>query len=307
MVDGSMNSLLREHVLVALARGEDDFETVVADGLELLDGEAGRSAVDTAARAGFAAYREEQRGWNGELLDSERLLAAFRDLDLDGVVARADFTCCQSCGMTEIADEAPAPSGGYVFCHRQDVDAAARGEGLFLSYGTLADDVDAAEIGRRVVKALRSRGLTVDWDGEITSRIHLPLTWRRRRYAHLALAPGLPDPDDGALQVTYCDYTRGRQEDDPVAMSFEAFRGLLFELVPSSDNFVTCQGRSGAVVQGMWDDGPRFWLETPDTGARCSYGRWVTLDQAARVVHALADDGRVALTDLGDLETVAWT
>ena len=90
-------------------------------------------------------------------------------------------------------------------------------------------------------------------------------------------------------------------------MSFEEVRGLLYELVPSNDNFITCQGRSGAVVQGMWDDGPRFWLETPDTGARCSYGRWVSLDEAAEVVRALAADDRVALTDLGDLETVVWS
>jgi len=306
MVDGSMNSLLREHVLVALARGEDDFETIVADALELLEGEVDRDAVDAAARAAFAAYREEQRGWNGDLLDSERLLAAFRDLDLDGVVARADFTCCQSCGMNEIAGLAVPYARGYVFCHRQDVDAAARGEGLFLSYGAFGADDDPAEIGARVMDALHARGLTAEWDGATTSRIHLPLTWRRRRYAHLAASPDVP-ASDGPLQVTYCDYTRGRQEDDPVPMSFEAFRGLLYELVPSNDNFVTCQGRSGGVVQGMWDDGPRFWLETPDTGARCSYGRWASLDEAARVVRALADEDRVAITDLGDLETVVWT
>ncbi|XVQ13257.1 DUF6891 domain-containing protein [Spirillospora sp. CA-255316] len=316
MVDGSLHSLLREHVRVALARGEDDFDTIVADAFDLLDGKAGRDAVDAVARAEFAAYREEQRAWNGDLLDAERLLAAFRDLDAGGLVARADFTCCQSCGTAEIGAEAPAGAApaGYVFCHRQDVDAAARGEGLFLSYGAFSEDGDDAEIGRRAVRALRERGLTVEWDGEVTTRIHLPLTWRRRRYAHLARSPGLPgggdgDGDggrDGSLAVTYCDYTRDRTEDEPIAMSFEDFRGLLYELVPADGNFITCEGRSGQIVQGMWEDGPRFWLETPDPGARCSYGRWATLDEAAEVVRALADDDRVALTDLGDLETVDW-
>ncbi|MFF5259330.1 DUF6891 domain-containing protein [Actinomadura viridis] len=310
MVDGSLHSLLREHVGVALARAEDDFETIVADAFEHLDGKAGRATVDRVAREGFAAYREEQRGWDGDLVDAERLLAAFRDLDLSGIVARADFTCCHSCGTAEIAGEVPggAPVAGYVFCHRQDVDAAARGEGLFLSYGTFDEEGDPAEIGRRTVEALRGRGLTVEWDGEVTTRIQLPLVWRRRRYAHLARSPGVPEetPAD-ALTVTFCDYTRDRGEDDPVAMSFEAFRGLLYELVPADDNFITCQGRSGDVVQGIWEEGPRFWLETPDPGARCSYGRWTTLDEAAAVVLALARDDRVTLGDLGGLETVTWT
>jgi hypothetical protein len=310
MVDGSLHSLLRERVRVALARGEDDFETIVADAFESLDGKADRETVAELARAEFAAYRREQRGWDGEPLDAERLLAAFRDLDLAGIVARADFTCCQSCGTSEIAGEVPGDASirGYVFCHRQDVDAAARGEGLFLSYGTFTEDADPAEIGRHAVQALRERGLTVEWDGEVTTRIHLPLTWRRRRYAHLGRSP---DAVAGAtalpLSVTYCDYTRDRREDDPVPMSFEECRGLLYELVPAGDNFLTCQGRSGGVVQGMWDDGPRFWLETPDPDAECSYGRHVTLDEAAEVIRALAEDDRVVLTRLGELETVPWT
>ncbi|MFB4316701.1 hypothetical protein [Actinomadura sp. 21ATH] len=332
MVDGSLHSLLRERVRVALARGEDDYETILADARENLDGTAGGEAVAELVRAEFAAYRREQREWGGDLLDAERLLAAFRDLDLAGIVARADFTCCQSCGTSKIAGAVPGGAAvrGYVFCHRQDVDAAARGEGLFLSYGTFGDDsggaagaggagAGAAEIGERAVAALRGRGLEVEWDGEVTTRIHLPLTWRRRRYAHLAHSPDTPDTMDtpetevpeaaaGArLAVTFCDYTRDRGEDDPVPMSFEEFRGLLYELVPAGDNFITCQGRSGAVVQGMWDEGPRFWLETPDPDAGCSYGRYATLDEAAEVVRVLAADGRIALTDLGELETVDWT
>ncbi|WP_344595828.1 DUF6891 domain-containing protein [Actinomadura vinacea] len=311
MVDGSLHSLLLEQVRVALARAEDDFDTIVADAFDRFEGEVERAAVDTVARAEFAAYRAEQSGWNGELLDTERLLAAFRDLDTAGVVARADFTCCQTCGTAEIGAEVPAGAArGYVFCHHQDVDGAARGDGLYLSYGAFTEDGDDAEIGRRAVTALRERGLVVEWDGEATTRILLPLTWRRRRYAHLARSPDLPDaPEEAAasLAVTYHDYTRGRGEDDPVAMSFEEFRGLLYGLVPGGDNFITCTGRSGKIVQGMWEEGPRFWLETPDQGARCSYGRWATLDEAAEVVRALAHDDRVALTDLGDLETVTWS
>ena len=327
MVDGTLSNLVREHVRVALARAEDDFDTIVADASELVDGEADRAAVAAVAREEFAAYREEQRGWNGDLLDTERLLAAFRDLDTDGVVARADFACCQTCGVGEIgAQAAPGTDPvGYVFCHRQDVDAAARGEGLHLSFGAFAEDGDDAEIGRRAVRALRERGLTVEWDGQATSRIHLPLTWRRRRYAHLARTPG---PEDGTgagadartattagevddeatgLGVLYCDYTRGRAEDVPVPMTFEEFRGLLYALVPAAGTFITCVGRSGRTVQGMWEEGLRFWLETPDPEARCSYGRWATLDETAEVVRVLAEHDRVALTDLGDLETVVWS
>ena len=79
------------------------------------------------------------------------------------------------------------PSGehyvGACFFHSQDMDGAVCGEGLLLAFTHLeseADEDDVA-IGRRVVEALRQRGLTVAWDGTHRRRIALPaFRWQRR-------------------------------------------------------------------------------------------------------------------------------
>ncbi len=123
----------------------------------------------------------EQADWP-EVTDADRLLTAFEALDAAGIVARADFTCCRTCGMTEIGGEAPEGARGFVFFHRQDTARAAAGEGLWLAFGALpAAPGDTAAVGREVVTALRAGGLAVAWDGSADTRIQVtPLDWRKR-------------------------------------------------------------------------------------------------------------------------------
>jgi hypothetical protein len=114
----------------------------------------------------------EQAGWpdSGPVLDA---LAA-----LKGIVVRADFTCCGSCGAAEIGAEAGDGDRGYVFFHQQDTEAAAAGRGLTLSYGTF-DGTDPTVVGREVVEAVVAAGAQVEWNGSADERIHLtPLRWR---------------------------------------------------------------------------------------------------------------------------------
>jgi hypothetical protein len=130
----------------------------------------------------------EQRSWPA-LTDADKVEAAFDALDASGVVARMNFTCCQTCGVAEIDDERPAdrPSTGYVFFHQQDAERLADDPAyLYLAYGTLdpeqgrVAEQDEA-VGRRVQEALVGQGLPVEWNGSSAQRICVgPLVWQRR-------------------------------------------------------------------------------------------------------------------------------
>lgn len=128
----------------------------------------------------------EQAHWP-IVTDCERLDAAFAALERAGVVCRQHFTCCGSCGAATIWDEMAAAEDagakvlGYAFFHAQDTEAAIAGDGLFLSYGAVADGPEAAEaIGRAIVDELEAKGLETAWDGQWTRRIFVAMDWKRR-------------------------------------------------------------------------------------------------------------------------------
>jgi hypothetical protein len=118
-----------------------------------------------------------------------------------------------------------------------------------------------------------------------------------------------PLRDRSPLTVTSYDQDRGTA-DQAVPMSLEEGRRRLLDLTPADGNFVAFEGRSGRVLQAMWQTGPagpRLWLESPDVAARCSRGRHATLPEAEELLGILAAEGRLALERLGALETVAWS
>jgi hypothetical protein len=63
----------------------------------------------------------------------------------------------------------------------QDTEAAARGHGLYLNFGAVAEgERPAVGIGNEILDALQRHGLTTDWDGTWAKRIHVTLDWKRR-------------------------------------------------------------------------------------------------------------------------------
>jgi hypothetical protein len=125
----------------------------------------------------------EEADWP-EVTDVDRLRLAFEALDASGIIARENFTCCQTCGFAEIGDEVPEDTrpDGFVFFHQQDTYAAACGGGLYLSYGVF-DEFDSERvtaIGEHVVRALAGQGLDVEWDGSVMHRILVRLDWQAR-------------------------------------------------------------------------------------------------------------------------------
>ena len=183
---------LRDFIRVQVAAGYSPIPDVVEEAVDVfadttLAPAALREAAAALAETEAAAHLAEQTGWP-ETTDCDRLGAAFAALDAIGIVARQHFSCCGTCGATDIHDEMDrvAKDGqavrGYTFFHVQDTEHAVDGDGLFLSYGSVDRDKETAvAIGHEVVAALREQGLHPAWNGRHANRIGLPIVWQRRR------------------------------------------------------------------------------------------------------------------------------
>ncbi|MFD5511418.1 DUF6891 domain-containing protein [Streptomyces sp. NPDC127051] len=136
---------------------------------------------DGAADRHFQVRVAEQAEWQGET-DPERLTRAFTALQEAGITARENFTCCRSCGQSEIGGEGGTDARGFVYFHSQCTDSAAAGHGLMLLYGGFDGSSETtAAIGHEVVAALEAVGLQADWDRDPGRAITVTsLEWRRR-------------------------------------------------------------------------------------------------------------------------------
>ncbi|MFD0265011.1 DUF6891 domain-containing protein [Streptomyces sp. NPDC127106] len=124
---------------------------------------------------------EEQAGWEGET-DPERLSRAFAELEAAGITAREHFSCCRTCGTSEIGAVGSPDARGFVYFHMQCTDGAAAGHGLNLLYGGFDGSPETtAAVGREVVAALARAGLPTSWNGDPGEAVTVtPLTWNRR-------------------------------------------------------------------------------------------------------------------------------
>jgi len=131
----------------------------------------------------------EQGSWGEGPLDYDRLHEAMKTLTTNGIVARENFTCCNTCGNAEIGmeiDDYEKSSGedarGYTFFHQQDTDSAAGGYGVYLSYGRAQDegtDADSLNIGKEIAEAMKQAGLKIKWNEQLSQKIFVDLDWKR--------------------------------------------------------------------------------------------------------------------------------
>ncbi|MET8785552.1 MULTISPECIES: hypothetical protein [unclassified Streptomyces] len=176
---------LERHVRVVLTGGyasraelaELAEEYLVTEGRRPVSREQAEALTDRLWRERVA----EQAAWQGET-DPERLTRAFAALEADGITARENFTCCRSCGQSEIGAESGPDARGFVYFHTQCTDSAAAGHGLMLLYGGFDGSSETtAAIGDEVVAALRSAGLRTEWDRDPHRAVTVtPIDWRRR-------------------------------------------------------------------------------------------------------------------------------
>lgn len=125
---------------------------------------------------------EEQKDWP-EITDCDKLSKAFEEMNNSGIVARENFTCCQTCGSSEIGDYAQEQDFGYVFYHQQDTERAVEGDGVYLSYGHLGlAKKSMKEMTNQIIQTLEKNGLNVVWNGSVHTRILVNLDWKKRIY-----------------------------------------------------------------------------------------------------------------------------
>lgn len=182
---------LRDSIRRDVATGFYDEDAILVQAVasfeEEFDPPVLRREAQQLLREALAEHREAERDWP-ERTDCDRLDDAFAALEARGIVSRQHFTCCGTCGSSEIWDEIDAVQQagrsmrGYAFYHAQDTESAAEGGGLYLNYGACAEGEEAAlAIAKDIVTHLEAHGLRTEWDGSWGQRIGVSLDWKRRR------------------------------------------------------------------------------------------------------------------------------
>jgi hypothetical protein len=182
---------VRAFVAKRVAEGFDSEEDIVEDALEYFaeqfEDAHGLSAMARRLAAELMAeHLKEERNWTADT-DCDRLDKAFDDLELQGILARQNFTCCQTCGHSEIWEEIEqtrleSEVKGYVFYHMQDTDRVLEEGRLYLAYGAVDNNDESTEqVAAQIVDTMRRHGFRVDWNGSLDKRVCVEnLNWRRR-------------------------------------------------------------------------------------------------------------------------------
>jgi len=100
---------------------------------------------------------------------ARRIDDAFTALRDEGFFAKANHTCCQSCGLADIPEDGRYDE--YVFYHMQDAENLKDAGVCYLAWGFSGPTLETKRKGRLICTALREAGLEVDWDGSEHTRI----------------------------------------------------------------------------------------------------------------------------------------
>jgi hypothetical protein len=182
---------LRDSIRSDVASGFYDEDAILTQAIESHSDEIEpailRREAQRLLREALVDHDAVQRDWPART-DCDRLDDAFAALEATGIISRQHFSCCGTCGSSEIWDEVDAvhkaggPTRGYAFYHMQDTERATEGDGLYLNYGACEEGEDAAlAVGRDIVAQLEAHGLRTNWDGSWSQRIGVSLDWKRRR------------------------------------------------------------------------------------------------------------------------------
>ncbi|KAI9147565.1 hypothetical protein HJFPF1_12591 [Paramyrothecium foliicola] len=142
-----------------------------------------RRAVRCHVAAEWATQLERQRSWPATITSSDKVLKAFDSLERNHkILARLNFTCCQTCGIEELQEESEDDSHGYVFFHHQDTENVVSTGNLHLCFGSFTkSERKNQQVGNTIVKSLRRAGLGVEWAGDTDRRIVVRCgEWRRK-------------------------------------------------------------------------------------------------------------------------------
>jgi len=184
-------SELEEVISIDIKAGYESREEIIANAVDFLLGDYNPEWLEEEATRitdeQLSKHMQEQKDWVYET-DCDRLDEAYSELDRHGIVARQNFTCCQTCGHAEINTEIAStqqyrPVRGYVFFHWQDTETAVTNGYLYLAYGSVSGkESESVLIAREIVASLRRAGLEADWNDSVRTRICVKnIEWKRRR------------------------------------------------------------------------------------------------------------------------------
>lgn len=175
-------SYAREIAEGLLSEGSSSFDLIVQNMMESSDPDepVSRAQAEAILEPMWADWVEEQETWP-QTTDADRLKAVFEQLNRVGITARMNFSCCQTCAVSEIREEANPGDRGFVYYHQQDAVRAAGGS-LYLAFGAYSKvDPEGVAVGRDAVVALESAGFTTQWNGTVGQRILITdLDWKQR-------------------------------------------------------------------------------------------------------------------------------
>lgn len=115
----------------------------------------------------------------------KKLTKAFKNMRKHGLIARMNFSCCQSCGGYDLAtrlDESKnAEKLGYAFYHHQDNASICENGDLYIAYSAKdiknknAQEEANLKVALIVKTSLEEEGLDVEWNGSTDMRIKVML------------------------------------------------------------------------------------------------------------------------------------
>jgi hypothetical protein len=145
-----------------------------------------RPLAERLTDAAILSCHEQQADWIGPT-DCDKLDSAFALLESQGVVARQNFTCCNTCGFAEIGGEIRTPRCGrppigFAFYHSQDTDRARESGTIWVKFASGHPDHADEAIGDAVINALTKSGLNASWNGDSNTAVQIAgIVWRKRR------------------------------------------------------------------------------------------------------------------------------
>ena len=161
---------------------QDDVHDMIED---ILEDDVDDDKVRSTVAPEFEKKALAEAGWP-QVTDCDRLDEAFGSLNDRGIIALQNAGYTMSDGLSDVGEELACRDRsevkGYCFYHGQNLERAMAGDGLWLAFC----DLEGSDEGKRavaslVVEALTKVGLQAEWDGEPSTRIHLPkIDWKRR-------------------------------------------------------------------------------------------------------------------------------
>jgi hypothetical protein len=150
------------------------------------DEEEGGEAEDDDDEDNGTTSRQARR--KGELAGT-RIEQAFQFMQDEGLIARMDFWCCQSCAGCACTNEADKlieegstdqdSIKGCAYYHAQDGDDFERGLDFYIAYGPMHSSaygtigLEDEEVGKIVCFCLQKAGVDFEWSGDGSERIQV--------------------------------------------------------------------------------------------------------------------------------------